>query len=142
LNSFFRICVMFILLMLAFSLIANFVGSMGMFPNVSGIGAEGVEGSNDALAKFTGLEDPNMQALFLGVTGLTFIGACALAFLTKTITPIGIHIFGAVFWASWINMLSIFSYGGYVPGDFLIVFTVGVMFVFIAAIVGMLTGSG
>lgn len=133
---------MITLLMLAFSLVANFVGSMGIFPNVASPGVGGINESGDALKTLTGLEDPSMQALFIGVTGLTFIGAVALALLTKTITPIGLHIFGAVFWASWINMLSVLSYGGYIPADFLLVFTVGVMFVFIAAIIGMLTGSG
>jgi len=128
--------------MLAFSLIANFVESMGMFPNVDSPGASGIDETNDALGLTTLGDDATMWTIFIGVTGLTFIGAVALAFMTKSITPIGLHIFGAVFWASWINMLSILSYGGYIPGDFLIVFTVGVMFVFIAAIVGMLTGSG
>lgn len=141
-NTFFRISVMFILLMLTFSLVANFVSFLGVFPNVGGVGPSGINNAEDALVAFTGLSDPTMMAIFLGATTLAFIGAITLAALTHSIAPIGIHIFGTVFWASWINMLSIFSYGGYVPGEFLLIFTAGVMFVFIAAIVGMLTGSG
>jgi len=134
---------MITLLMLTFSLVANFVFTLGIFPNITGVGPSGINNTNDALGELTTLgDDASMWGIFIGVTGLTFIGACALAFLTKTITPIGIHIFGAVFWASWINMLSILSYGGYIPGDFLLVFTVGVAFVFIAAVIGMLTGGG
>lgn len=141
-NSFFRLCVMFILLMLTFSFVANFVSALGIFPHTAGMGISGVDSAEDALPVLTDLSDPSMAGIFLGATALTFIGAVALAFLTRSITPIGIHIFGVIFWASWINMLGLFSYGGYIPGEFLLIFTVGVMFVFIAAVVGMLTGSG
>jgi len=141
-NTFFRICVMICLLMLVFSLVANFVAGFDIFPDVGDVGPANINTTSDALGTLTGLSDPNMNALFIGVTGLTFIGAVVLASLTKTITPIGLHIFGLVFWTSWLRMTSIFSYGGYIPQDFILVFTVGVIFVFIAAIIGMLTGSG
>jgi len=142
LNSFFRVCVMIVFFLLGFSLIANFVGSLGIFPDVSNVGISGVNRSEDALRVLTGLEDPSMQSIFVGVTGLSFIGVIALAGLTRSLIPIGLHLFGLVFWTSWIRMLSVLSYGGYIPGDFLLVFTVGVVFVFIAAIIGLLTGGG
>ena len=142
-NTFFRICVMFILLMLTFSLIANFVSGLGIFPNVAPVGID-VEEDSDALTLLTGLEDPNMKDIFLGVTTLTFIGAVALSFFTRSIIPIGLHLFSLVFWTSWTKMVVIFSVGSppYIPPDLLLVGTVGVMFIFIAAIIGMLTGSG
>lgn len=140
-NSFFRICVWFILLMLTFSLIANFVSGLGIFPNVATVGVD-IDSDSGALSTLTNLASPNMSSIFLGVTGLTFLGAVALSALTRTITPIGLHLFSLVFWASWINMIHIFSTGGYIPSDLILVGTVGVMFVFIAAIIGMLTGSG
>ena len=133
---------MICLLMLVFSLVANFVGGLGVFPEVGEIGDGSIDEDSKALSSLTDLSSPSMSALFIGVTGLTFLGAVALAALTKTIIPIGLHLFGVVFWASWMNMTHILSFGGYIPADFLIVITVGVMFVFIAAIVGMLTGSG
>ena len=140
-NTFFRLCIMFVLLMLTFSLISNFVSGLGIFPNVEQIGAD-VDTDSGALSTLTDLSDPTVGAIFLGVTGLTFLGAVALSALTRTITPIGLHLFGLVFWASWMNMVHIFSTGGYIPSDLILVGTVGVMFVFIAAIIGMLTGSG
>jgi len=132
---------MFILIMLTFSLIANFVSGLGIFPNVGPVGVD-VDSDSNALSTLTDLASPSMGAIFLGVTGLTFIGAVALSYLTHTITPIGLHLFSLVFWTSWINMIHIFSTGGYIPSDLILVGTVGVMFVFIAAIIGMLTGSG
>lgn len=140
-NSFFRICVWFILLMLTFSLIANFVSGLGIFPNVATVGVD-IDSDSGALSTLTNLASPNMSSIFLGVTGVTFLFAVGLSTLTRSITPIGLHLFGVIFWASWINMIHIFSTGGYIPSDLILVGTVGVMFVFIAAIIGMLTGSG
>ena len=102
-NSFFRICIMICLLMLVFSLVANFIEGLGVFPDVTGVGTE-VTDETDALSKLTGLTDPNMNALFIGVTGLTFIAVVGLAIATQSMTPIGLHIFGLVFWTSWIRM--------------------------------------
>lgn len=140
-KTFFQIAVSLCLLMLFFSLTANFVASMDIFPNTTGIGID-VEGNSDALSQLTGLSSPTMNALFVGVTGLAFLGAVALSTVTHSVKPIGIHLFGAVFWTSWVRMTSILGYGGYVPDELLVVFTVGVVFVFIAAIIGMLTGGG
>ena len=139
-NSFFRICVMICLLMLVFSLVANFVSSLDIFPGVDPMGVD-VDDS-DALSVLTGLDDANMNAIWLGVTGLTFIGAVALAALTRSMTPIGLHLFGMVFWTSWIRMNIIFVQQMHIPGDFFVIATVGMLFLFIAAIVGLMTGGG
>lgn len=141
-KTFFQIAVTLCLILLMASLIANFVSSLGVFPNVTSIGQKDIENSNDALAEMTGLNSPSMQSVFIGVTGLTFLGVVALSATTHSVKPIGLHLFGTVFWTSWIRMTVILGYGGYIPSSLLLVFTVGVMFVFIAAIIGMLTGSG
>ena len=139
-DNLFRVCLGFTIMLLAFSLVANFVSALGVFPHTTNIGLDAGD-TDDALAELTGLDSPNMQAIFIGVTGLTFIGAVALSVLTKTITPIGLHLFGVVFWTSWIRMSSVLGYGGYIPAELLGVFTIGAMFIFIGAIIGMLTGS-
>lgn len=140
-NTFFRICVLITLIMLTFSLVANFVAGLGIFPNTENIGSS--SDTDSALGDFSTLDDnADMWSIFTMVTVGTGIGALALAWATHSVVPIGVHLFGAVFWASWLNMNSILGAGGYIPGDLLTVATIGVMFVFVAAIIGMLTGSG
>ena len=140
-NSFFRIAVWICMLLLIFTLVANFIQGLAAFP-IEGSPGMDISNTDSALATITGNSDMNMNYLFVGVSTLALLGTIVLAYFTRTMIPIGLYLFGAVFWASWIRFTSIFSYGGYVPGDFIIIFTVGVMFVFIAAIIGMLTGSG
>lgn len=136
-NVFLRTAIAITAMILIFSLVANFIASFGAFPFADEAGIQLGE-TTDVLSAITGLNDPNMNALFIGATGLTFIGAVALCYLTKNIVPLGIHIFGVIFWTSWIRMSSILSYGGYIPLELLGIFTIGVMIVFIAAIIGML----
>ena len=140
-NSFYQISIILTFIMFIFGLTASFVASTGAFPFAEDMGIS-IDDDSSFLTKFTGLTDPNMGAIFLGVTGLTFLGAVALAVLTRSVVPIGLHLFGLVFWSSWVKTSMILGYGGYIPGELLVIFTVGVMFVFIAAIVGILTGSG
>ena len=138
-DNLFRVCLGFTLLLLCFSLVANFVSALDVFPHTTNIGIDA--DTNSALEQLTGLDSPDMQAIFIGVTGLTFAGAVALAILTKQMIPIGLHLFGVVFWTSWIRMSSVLGYGGYIPVELLAVFTIGAMFIFIGAIIGMLTGN-
>lgn len=125
--------------MLCFSLVANMVQSQG-FPGANKIGKD--INNDNVLTQLTGLSDPSMQAIFLGVTGLSFIGVVALCYLTGQVSPLGLYVFGVVFWTAWLRTNSIFSYGEYLPVEFTTIFTVLAVFLFIGAIIGMLTGSG
>jgi len=136
---------MFLLLMLSFSLVINFLGVLDVFPHMATSGVDSSD-TESAVQHFAGFSSSTVTWVFAGATTLAFAGVVLLSWATKTITPIGIHLFATVFWGSWINTVSIFSMGGssgpYIPADFLIIFTVGVAFLFIAAVIGMLTGSG
>ena len=140
-NTFFRICIMICMLVLVFSLVANFVQGLGVYP-VEGSPGVDISSTDNALSSLTGLDDPNMNAIFVGVTSLALLGVIVLAYFTRSMIPVGLYFFGTVFWTAWLRMTAVFSYGEYIPGDFLLIFTVGVMFIFIAAIIGILTGSG
>ena len=140
-NSFFRITIYFSIALVVFSLSINFIDGLAAFPIETEMGPQ-INNTDDALAALTKLDDPNMNSIFLLVTTGAGIVAVALAALTRSVVPIGIYVYGAVFWTSWIRAQSILSFGGYMPGDFLLIFTVGVMFIFIASIIGLLTGGG
>lgn len=138
--TFYRTAVWICIAIIIFTLAINVVNSMEAFPTDYEGGATGVT-SDNALEQISGLEGGMASIWALGV-GLGAVGAVALVFISKQISPIGIYIFSAVFWTSWIRMLSVLNLGEYIPAELLLLFTVGVLFIFIAAVVGMLTGSG
>lgn len=140
-NTFFRICIFICLSLIVFNLVFAVINGLGAFPHEGEVPGQEFDESN-ALSRLTGLSDPNMNAIWAGVVGLSFLGVVVLAAVTHSVIPIGMHLFSTVFWTSWIHTQSILSYGGLLPDDIVSIFFVGVLFVFIAAIVGILTGSG
>jgi hypothetical protein len=75
----------------------------------------------------------------VGISGLLGVGA---GVAMRSVVPVGIGLFGGIFWSSFISVHGILSIGGYIPIELLTVFTVATTFIFIAAIIGMLTGGG
>ena len=125
--------------MVLFSIAINFIYTLGIFP-VEGNPGRDLNSSN-VLQTITGLQG-GMENLWAIVTTIGGIAAVTLAILTRSMIPAGIYLFGTVFWTSWLKTSSILSLGGYIPGGFLAMFTVGVTFLFIAAVIGMITGGG
>jgi hypothetical protein len=126
--------------MLFFSLSVTFIHALGIFPVADNPGLEGITNEN-VLSRITGLTG-GMEVVWALVTTISGFGAIVLGILTQSMTPIGIYLFSTVFWTAYINTSSILNVGGYIPADFLIIATVGIIFIFIAAVIGMLTGSG
>ena len=139
-NTFFRIAVFLAFGMLIFTLAVNFIEGLGVFPIAGSIGQQNITEAN-AISKLTGLSG-NMDDIFVIATSVGAILGIGLSILTRSIVPVGIYLFGAVFWTSYIRTFSIFSVGGYISGDFLMMFSIGMIFLFIAAVIGMLRGSG
>ena len=139
-NAFFRACVVICIGLIFFNLLLAYFGSTGEFGLMGG-GGKQIDDTGTVLSQTTALDTGNMNYLWgLVLGGLAFGGA--IGAITHSIVPVGISIFGTVFWAGFINTHGILSYGGYVPVEFMAVFYIGAVFVFIAACVGMLTGSG
>jgi len=138
-NSFFRICIYYCIGLLVFTLLFNLIATTEAFDMDSAPGIQ-VQTTEEALGEFTTLATPNMGYIF----GLVAFGAATglfLSYITRSIIPLGISIFGTVFWASFIHSHSIMSMGGFVPVELLTILTVATVLVFVAAIIGMITGS-
>jgi len=124
--------------LLFFSLSINFVLSTNAFPVQ--MQTEQYNTKN-VLQKLTLLKEPSMAYVFGIASTLSLVASLAVCAITRTIVPLGIYVFGQVFWTSWIRMQNILSLGGYIPTSFLTMISIGAIFVFIAAIIGILTGK-
>lgn len=145
-NTFFRVAIFFSIAMIVFNMVIGFVGSLEnpagdkVFPMRDTPGAVSAD-EESILSEVTGLEEPNMEALWIGIVGGGMAVALFLSWISHTLTPLGIHLFSTIFWTAWIKSNSILS-GGFIPQEFLNIFFVGMIFLFIAAVIGMITGSG
>ena len=80
-----------------------------------------------------------MWALVL--TGAGAVGIL-VAWLTHSTAIIGVFIFSAAFWSSYVNTLGILNIGNFVDSNFILIGTTVMIMIFIGAVAGMLSGSG
>ena len=142
-KSMFQLCFYICLMLILINLGWGFLRGSSDLWTASGSDQNLIEGEDDGgiLQELTGLDSAGTD-LWLMIT--TVGGAAALAFswMVHSLSPLGIYLFGVAFWTSYNSTVSIISMNGWVPGDFLLIATVGMIFLFVGAIVGMITGSG
>ena len=141
-NTFYRMCIVICIGLIFFNLLLVYFADNGYY-GLAGSGGKQIGDASTVLGDVTDLSgsEANMNYLWGLVLGGVIIGG-AIGAITHSIVPVGISVFGTVFWASFIRTHGILSYGGYIPAEFLAIFYIGAIFIFVAAIVGMLTGSG
>jgi len=141
--------------MLVFSLSINFVVGANFYQsnNTLTTGLEDQD-ANETISDITtgNLDSDNpgsfsFESVWGIAAGISVVGAIVVGWLFKDARILGIYIFGVVFWASYISMLSILSIvPQFNPLElsnplFIIIHSTCIM-TFIGAIVGMFTNAG
>jgi len=75
-------------------------------------------------------------ASLLGITGIVAAGA---AYALGSLSIIGIYLFSAIFWTNYKISLGILTVGNFIPNEFLTIFTIALVFIWVAAVIGMTT---
>ena len=152
LSTFFQICIYITVAMVLFTLSISFVSALGVFQ--TGVDAGFVPGdtTDETFSGLTNLETSEgltgMNAILAIVTGsiIGLVGGVFLGLLMHSTVFIGIGIFTGVFWTSYGSALSIVNTNNwlmaYPMNLFVVMGTIGMLFIFGAAITGMLSGSG
>jgi hypothetical protein len=140
LTSFFQVCVYFCLFLLIFTLSVNFVTGLQLFIDVE-TGPD-LSGETTAEGVFSRIVDNDMFAIWAMVTSLSGLAAGVLAVLTRSVSILGVYLFSVTFWTSYTLFVSTVNINSWIPLEFMLIFTVALLFIWVAAIIGMLTGSG
>lgn len=144
-NTFYQYCVYITLCMVIFSLAISFVNALQVFD----IEASGSPITNNTSDSVINRLTQNSSGLGLGVgelIGIVIVGGGAglvIAWATHSTTAIGAFAFSALFWAAYGNMISVVHI--LIPpslAGFLLIGTVAMGFVWVAAVIGMFSGSG
>jgi len=148
LNTFFQICIYITVAAIIFTLAINFVNTLGVFGGYGAESGAGIEDTtNETLSAFTKSSDyengfviDNLWMVVLaGVAG-----GLTVAWITHSTSVIGVYIFAYVFWGSFANVMDILYTNSFLNDiwGLVILATVGMSFIFIGAVAGMLSGSG
>jgi hypothetical protein len=147
-NTYTSFCIAGCLFMIFVSMAIGFVNLSGAFPttlstnpntgNITNMTNGGYVGSPSKL---------DMGTIWLVGMGSSIGAALAIGILMKSTNMLAVSLFGGVFWSSWLNILGVVYVGGFdfmsSPGYIALIgmLTVGMTFMFIGAIIGMLSGS-
>lgn len=152
LSTFFQICIYITVAMVLFTLSISFVSALGVFQTTVETGFVPGDTTNETFSDLTNLETSSgltgMNAILAIVTGsiIGLVGGMALGWIMQSTVFIGIGVFTGVFWTSYISALSIVNTNNWLMAFPMNLFvgmgTVGMLFIFGAAITGMLSGSG
>lgn len=141
-NTFFRLCVYLCLIMLIFTLSVNLASSLSLFSSSSLSGSTDtsniVVSVDNILKSLTSFEGTVNYIWLLFIT-LGGIGSFLGARMYGSTSIIGIYLFAAVFWTSYMRCLNIINIAKFIPNELLIIITAGVSFIWIAAIISMIT---
>lgn len=148
-ESFFETCVYITIILFVFTLLFNAIMSLGIYTTLTHPSGIDLDGNISDLIKDMTVSTQYSKGIVIenlwSVVLLGGLGGVGLAIVTQSASILGIYIFCFFFWGSYGNLLSILSIGGFLTGGlwaFVIIGTGAVTILFVAAIVGMLSGSG
>ncbi len=150
LNTFLQISIYISIALVIFTLCINFISELGVFRTEIETGIV-IAGSSDNIFQEITELDGGMEyvwGIVLTITGILSVGA---AILMHSAIPVGAYLFSAVFWTSYNRCISVINqpmtdgtllFATEPLASFLVIITVGILFLWAAALVGMFTGSG
>jgi hypothetical protein len=148
-NTYTSFCIAGCIFFIFISMSMGFIDMSGAFPS-SGTTNIQIGNTTGSVSNMTGTVVGEAGHISIGEiwavgTGLAIVGVVAGAILTKSTNMIGVYLFGTIFWSCWLNVCGIMTMNGFLnfsAGLALIgMITIGMTFMFIGAIIGMLSGS-
>ena len=138
-QSFYQVCIFFTVGLMVFTMSVNVMTGMDIFGNIEPTG--GMVTGNDTNSSFEAFTGYGMNTeLWILVLGGAVLLAVPIAIFTQSLSIVGVYIFGVFFWGSFFNALAIISIGSFMPIFLIPLFIVPVAFIFIGAVIGMLSG--
>jgi hypothetical protein len=142
-NTLFRIAFYLTILFMLFNLGWGFIRGID-----DTIFAEGTEQNHignttdtSVFNELTGLDNAGLSiwAMLMGIGGVV---TGLVSWAIQNLTPFALYIFGSGFWTSYNATVTAVNLNNWIPGDFMLMITVVVLFIFVGAVIGLITGNG
>ena len=146
-DTLFQICVKLTITMFILTLSIQYVSGLGIYSDEP-ITQGTIDGdtSNDAYNTATQSPDytEGYPANLMWATIFAGAGSIGLivSYFTQSPAILGVFVFSASFWASYINTLNVLNIGNYVDPNLIMIGTAAMLFIWAGSVAGMLSGSG
>jgi hypothetical protein len=149
LETFYEKSVYICVIIFLFTLLFNFVMELGVYTSVTQPqGLQPGQTAEEKLKEMTKSPEYENGIVMNNIWEVVILGSVVgvgIAILTHNTSIIAVYLFCYVFWAMYVNLISILSLNNFLVGNlavFVGIGTAGVSIVFIGAVIGMLSGSG
>lgn len=141
LNTFFKICVYFCLILIIFNFSLTIVNSWNIFVTAeSGVQYEGST-AGGIFESITGLSG-GAGFVWAALVTATGLAALILVKISQSASVLGVWLLSTVYWTSYHGAITVLNMNNWIPNNILLTITLGLLFIWMAAIIGILTGSG
>jgi hypothetical protein len=140
LDNLFQLCFYFCLVIVIFMVSINIVNSLHLFaPISSGISTAGKTPEN-IFTEITGFSG-GMEYIWIGLLSATGFIVLVIVKITQSTTMIGVYLLSAVFWTSFTKFASSININNWIPSEMMTAIIVGSLFIWVGAIISLLTGD-
>lgn len=135
----FYITIVLVLFNLGYGLIRSIPGtaysSVDDPSDISGTNATSI------FSELTGFEGAGLSiwAIVVSVGGAASV---AFSWMVQSLQPLALYIFGVGFWSSYNGTIQAIALQNWMPSSLILMITVAMIFLFIGAIIGLITGNG
>lgn len=147
-ETFFQLCIIGTLALLAVTLCINFVSAAEIYPSGSvNSGVETGETPSDTILDLIEKDSEGTHITSLGLWSIVGVGTLTITGVIAVLTGgntqlMGGWIFSAIFWASWTNLMVITEIGSWIPAGLILIMTVLAVPIFIGGLIGIFSGAG
>lgn len=139
-DNFFQLCFFYCLFISLFMIAINIVNGLNLFtPVASGISSAGKTPDN-IFAEITGLSG-GMEFVWTALLSAVGFIVLVVVKITQSTSLIGVYLLSSVFWTSFTKFISTVNINNWIPSNIMTLFIVGSMFIWIGAMIGMLTNN-
>jgi len=139
-DSFFQVIFYICICIVIFTLAINVINALNLFqPVASGYSLQG-KTADQIFTDITGLSG-GLQYIWLAILSSTGLAAMLLVKITQSPAIIAVWLFSEVFWTSYTRVIDTVNINGWIPAYWMTLFTVALLFLWVGAIIGMLSGN-
>lgn len=139
-DNLFQLCFFYCLFLSLFMIAISIVNDLNLFtPVASGVSIAGKTPDN-IFAEITGFHG-GMEYVWTALLSATGFIVLIVVKITQSTALIGIYLLSIIFWTSFTKFYSVVNINNWIPSNIITLFVVGSMFIWVGAIIGMLTSN-
>jgi hypothetical protein len=142
-NTLFRMAFYITLLLIVFNLGYSLITSIEGTAFSSVDDPNVIEGTTDTTIfnELTGLSGAG-ASIWAILTGVGAVGSLAFSWMVQSIQPVALYVFGVGFWTSYNGTITSLGLNEWLPPALILMITVAMIFLFVGATIGLITGNG